>query len=266
MISQFFSCAFAFCFLLFSKRVSVRISLGNYSLPLMGKILSIGFSPFLILASDSLLLIATNTVLHTYGGSQGDMLITTATIVQSYMMLITSPMLGISGGTQAIISFNYGAADTKRVRQTEKCVLLLCLAFTTVMFFVTRLLPGVFIRLFTTNPEISRLSIWGIGVYTMMIIPLSFQYILVDGLTAMERTKTALYLSIFRKTFYILLVFLLPQITREASNVFFAEPIADLVSSVQSTILFLLIFKKHMQRREKQVELLHAMHQKGRAS
>ena len=266
VISQFFSCAFAFCFLLFSKRVSVRISLGNYSLPLMGKILSIGFSPFLILASDSLLLIATNTVLHTYGGSQGDMLITTATIVQSYMMLITSPMLGISGGTQAIISFNYGAADTKRVRQTEKCVLLLCLAFTTVMFFVTRLLPGVFIRLFTTNPEISRLSIWGIGVYTMMIIPLSFQYILVDGLTAMERTKTALYLSIFRKTFYILLVFLLPQITREASNVFFAEPIADLVSSVQSTILFLLIFKKHMQRREKQVELLHAMHQKGRAS
>lgn len=266
VISQFFSCAFAFCFLLFSKRVSVRISLGNYSLPLMGKILSIGFSPFLILASDSLLLIATNTVLHTYGGSQGDMLITTATIVQSYMMLITSPMLGISGGTQAIISFNYGAADTKRVRQTEKCVLLLCLAFTTVMFFVTRLLPSVFIRLFTTNPEISRLSIWGIGVYTMMIIPLSFQYILVDGLTAMERTKTALYLSIFRKTFYILLVFLLPQITREASNVFFAEPIADLVSSVQSTILFLLIFKKHMQRREKQVELLHAMHQKGRAS
>lgn len=266
VISQFFSCAFAFCFLLFSKRVAVRISLGNYSLPLMGKILSIGFSPFLILASDSLLLIATNTVLHTYGGNQGDMLITTATIVQSYMMLITSPMLGISGGTQAIISFNYGAADTKRVRQTEKCVLLLCLAFTTVMFFATRLLPGVFIRLFTTNPEISRLSIWGIGVYTMMIIPLSFQYILVDGLTAMERTKTALYLSIFRKTLYILLVFLLPQITREASNVFFAEPIADLISSVQSTILFLLIFKKHMQRREKQVELLHAMHQKGCAS
>ena len=95
VISQFLSCSFALAFLAFSKKVPIGICFGQYSGKVMGKILAIGFSPFLILASDNVLLIATNTVLQKYGGSQGDFLITTATIVQSYMLLITSPMLGI---------------------------------------------------------------------------------------------------------------------------------------------------------------------------
>ena len=250
VISQFLSCSFALAFLSFSKKVPIGISFGQYSLKVIGKILSIGLSPFLILASDNVLLIATNTVLQKYGGNQGDFLITTATIVQSYMLLITSPMLGISGGTQALISFNYGAADTRRVREAEKYSLLLCFGFTTFMFIVTRFLPVHFIRLFTSNAEISRLSVWGIGVFTLAIIPLSLQYVLVDGLTAMERTKTALSLSLFRKSFYVLLVFLLPLIRKEATAVFYAQPIADLTASTISTIVFLLVFRKHLERRE----------------
>lgn len=250
VISQFLSCCFALAFLGSSKKVPIGINFGHYNIKVIGKILSTGLSPFLILASDNVLLIATNTVLQKYGGNQGDFLITTATIVQSYMLLITSPMLGISGGTQALISFNYGAANTRRVREAEKYSLLLCLGFTTFMFIVTRFLPTHFIRLFTSNAEISRLSVWGIGVFTLAIIPLSFQYVLVDGLTAMERTKTALSLSMFRKSFYVLLVFILPLIRQEATAVFYAQPMADLTASAISITVFLLVFRKHMERRE----------------
>ena len=249
VISQFLSCSFALAFLAFPKG-SHRHLFRPVQWKGHGKNPCYRFSPFLILASDNVLLIATNTVLQKYGGSQGDFLITTATIVQSYMLLITSPMLGISGGTQALISFNYGAANTKRVRDAEKYSLLLCFAFTTVMFIVTRFLPVHFIRLFTSNAEISRLSVWAIGVFTFAIIPLSLQYVLVDGLTAMERTKTALSLSLFRKSFYVVLVFILPLIRKEATTVFYAQPIADLTASTVSTIVFLLVFRKHMERRE----------------
>ena len=57
-----------------------------------------------------------NTVPQKYGGpSEGDMLITCArTILHSYLLMITSPMIGISGGTQAILSYNYGAKQTKQ--------------------------------------------------------------------------------------------------------------------------------------------------------
>ncbi len=50
------------------------------------------------------------------------MLITCATIVQSYMLMITAPMIGISGGTQAGISYNYGAEATQRVKKASRTV------------------------------------------------------------------------------------------------------------------------------------------------
>ena len=68
------------------------------------------FRLFLILATDSVIIIALNAVLQYYGGADyGDTLITAATIVQSYMLLITAPMLGVTGGSQPLISYNYGA-------------------------------------------------------------------------------------------------------------------------------------------------------------
>lgn len=249
VISQFISCSFALCFL-FSKRPQVRITFGDYSLPLMGRIIYLGISPFLILATDSLILIVMNASLQHFGGKgQGDMLITCATIVQSYMTLITSPMLGISGGTQPIISYNYGAKLTKRVKTAEKYILGLCLVFTTIMFLVSQLLPQFFVQFFTSDVEYINFSIWGIKVFTMMIIPLSFQYVLVDGLTAMERTKTALSLSLFRKCSFMILTILLPCFL-EAKAAFYAEPAADLMASILSTIVFLLVIDKHLKKRE----------------
>ena len=70
----------------------------------MRKIISFGFSPFLIIASDSILLIVLNTVLRQrYGGpGEGDILVTCATIVQSYLSdRSTVPMSGIALGSQA---------------------------------------------------------------------------------------------------------------------------------------------------------------------
>lgn len=254
VISQIASCAFAVIFL-FSRRVPVRITFGNYQFSLMRRILSLGISPFLILATDSVLLIATNAVLQHYGGkSEGDMLITCATIVQSYMMLITSPMLGISSGTQAIISYNYGAKQTARVRRTEKDVLIFCLCFTAFMFIVSRFLPQYFVLLFTRDTAYIDTSLWGIGVFTMMIIPLSFQYTFVDGLTALGRTKTALGLSILRKGGYLAFTILLPSFWG-ARSAFYAEPAADLLASIVSTMTFLLIFEKHLHARELGAEI-----------
>ena len=246
VLSQMASCLFAFFFLR-SRRVLVPITFGNYSRHLM---ISLGISPFLILATDSVVLIVLNAVLQKYGGpSEGDMLITCATIVQSYMMLITSPMLGISGGTQAIISYNYGACAAKRVKEAEKAILLLCLAFTSVMFAVTQFLPPYFASIFTKDSSYIELSVWGIHVFTMMIIPLSFQYVLVDGLTALTRTKTALFLSMFRKGLYMLFTIFLPAFWG-AKSAFYAQPMADITASVLSTTVFLLVINRHLEKRK----------------
>ena len=251
VIAQFVSCAFAFRFLT-GKKIPVKITLlrkRNLSPVILQKILTLGISPFLILATDSVILIVLNTVLQTYGGpSEGDLLITCATIVQSYMMLITGPMLGISSGTQAILSYNYGAKNIDRVKSAEKYILLLCLCFTAMMFLVSRTIPEYFIRIFTRDPGQTDLCVWGIHVFTLMIIPLSFQYVFVDGFTALGRSKTALFLSVFRKGDYMLFTIVLPAFFG-ARSAFYAQPLADGISAVMSSVAFLLIFRKHLEKR-----------------
>ena len=100
VIAQTASCVFVLCTLR-RKKMKIPLVLMRPKRRLGIQIVKIGFSPFLILATDSIIIIALNAVLQHYGGPEyGDTLVTAATIVQSYMLLITSPMLGITGGSQ----------------------------------------------------------------------------------------------------------------------------------------------------------------------
>ena len=245
VIAQMSSCAFV---LLTLRRKKMRVPLGLAKPELSAgmRIVKIGFSPFLILATDSIIIIALNAVLQHYGGREyGDTLITAATIVQSYMLLITSPMLGITGGSQPLISYNYGANRPDRIRKTFFWVLVLCVCFTSVMFLISRIVPQYFVSIFTDNKEYAELAIWGIRAFTLMIIPLSFQYVIVDGLTALGMTKTSLSLSLFRKSLYFGTTCILPMLFA-ARSAFYAEPVADGVSACVSCIVFSYIYRKYL--------------------
>lgn len=208
--------------------------------------MKIGFSPFLILASDSVIIIALNAVLQYYGGADyGDTLITAATIVQSYMLLITAPMLGVTGGSQPLISYNYGANRADRIRKTVLWVLMLCVFFTAVMFIISRVAPQYFVRIFTDNAEYRELSVWGIKVFTLMVVPLSLQYVFVDALTALGMTKLSLGMSVVRKVFYFSSTCFLPALFT-AKDAFYAEPVADILAASVTSVVFFFVYRKYL--------------------
>ena len=67
VLSQMASCAFVLSFL-FGKKVPVKISFGGYDRKLIQRILLVGFTPFIIIAVDNVMIISMNSVLQTYGG------------------------------------------------------------------------------------------------------------------------------------------------------------------------------------------------------
>ena len=86
-------------------------------------------------------------------------------------------------------------------------------------------------------------------MYTACVIPMAFQYALVDGLTALGVPKAAVSLSLFRKGVLFALTLILP-VFLGAKSAFYAEPIADLIAGFTSTATFLLIFGRLMKKRE----------------
>lgn len=249
VISQIASCVYVLSFL-FGKKVPVRITFSGYSFKIIRKILVLGFSPFAIIALDNVMIIAMNSVLQHYGGpEQGDMLVTCATIVQSLMLVVTMPLGGITGGTQTILGYNYGARDTQRVKKAQKYIFLMCVAFTGIMFVLAWTCGIYFVRLFTSDAELLEETMKAVRICTLAIIPLGIQYEIVDGFTAIGQVRFSLPLSFWRKGIYFAAIFLLPMFFG-AKAVFYAEPLSDIIGPVVSLIVYLIFMKKILKKRE----------------
>ena len=250
VLSQFLSFLFVAVFLLL-KSTKIRLSLGRASLRLIGKIVKLGISPFIIMATDSVIIIVSNAVLQSRGGADGDLWITVSTVVQAFFQLITMPMMGISTGSQPVISYNYGAKNTALIKKAEKYITALCLGFTVFMTLVSLFAAGPFVSLFTSNAEIASRSVWGIRVFMVGVIPLAFQYAFVDGLTALGQPQYAIVLSLTRKLIVYLGCILVLPVFWGAQAVFYAEPAADICAAILSTAVFLIVFPKILKKREK---------------
>lgn len=251
VISQLGSCCFVLAFL-FGRRTHIRITLGSYSGRILRRVVGLGFTPFAIISMDNVMIIAMNAILQRYGGAQrGDLLVTCATIAQSFMLIVTMPLGGISGGTQCILSFNYGARNVERIRQAQRVIFLLCVGYTALMTLAAWLLGGAFVGLFTRNEAYARQALWAIRMCTLAIIPLGLQYGIVDGFTALGQVRYAMPLSFWRKGVYFVSLFLLPALFG-AEAAFFAEPISDVLGPIVSSVVYGIGLPKVLARRLQQ--------------
>lgn len=253
VLAQIASCVYVLR-ILFRKEMPIRISFGGYRLGIMKRVLVLGFTPFIIIALDNVMIIAMNAVLQKYGGpGQGDMLITCATIVQSFMLVITMPLGGITGGTQTILAYNYGAGNTERVLKAQKVIFMLCAGFTAFMFLAARLWGHLFVSLFTKDPELARKAVWAVHICTLAVIPLGIQYEVVDGFTALGCVRYSLPLSFFRKLVYFAALFMIPLFL-EPRYIFLIEPISDVLGPAASIITYRLMIRKILEKRRREMK------------
>ena len=77
------------------------------------RIATLGVSSFVMSFTDSLVQIACNATLLTFGG---DIYISVMTVLNSVRQIAQTPVMAIADGATAVISFNYGAKAYSRVR------------------------------------------------------------------------------------------------------------------------------------------------------
>ncbi|MGN0759054.1 MAG: MATE family efflux transporter [Candidatus Ventricola sp.] len=251
VLSQLVSAAGALWFLT-RGQAALRLTRQPFSAQIAKKVLRLGFAPFSIIAVDNAMIIAMNAVLQRYGGAaQGDMLVTCATIAQSFMLVVTMPLGGITSGTETILAFNYGALRVDRVREGQRRIFSLCVLYTAVMFVLARLAGPLFVRLFTQDAQQAALSFWAIRVCTLAVIPLGVQYEVVDGFTALGQVRLAFALSFFRKLVYFIALFALPALLG-ARAAFYAEPVSDVIGPAVSICVHRIMMNRVLSRRLEQ--------------
>ena len=251
VISQMFSSLLVILFLC-GRNMTVPLTFRGFSPSLIPQILKYGVSSFIIISTDSILLIILNMTLQKYGGqSFGDILITCATIVQSYHILVTYPMGGMTAGCQGLVSYNYGAGETERVRKAINSLQIFITSYSVVMFFFTLKFAGLFASLFSSDGNIIALSSHYMFLFECMVIPLSFQYVNVDMMTAIGQIRLSLPLSLTRKIAFLIATLILPVIF-SAEAAFFSEAFSDLLSCITGTIIMRTQLGKILEKRKRE--------------
>ena len=83
----------------------------------------------------------------------------------------------------------------------------------------------------------SALAVQAIRLSTLGIIPLAFQYVVVDGFTGMGMMQYSLPLSLLRKVVYFIALFTLP-VFLGAPAAFLAEAVSDSFPPLLSGLVF----------------------------
>ena len=233
------------------RRVSISeiLSALRESIPVMGSIISLGAASFIMQITNSLVSIVCNRTLSIYGG---DLYVSIMTVVSSVRQILDTPVLTIAEGTSPIISYNYGARKPRSIRKAIKLMCALAVAYTAVMWGLILIRPTMFIRIFSSDPEV--LSHGGRCLY-LYFFAFVFQALQYGGQTtfkALGKKNQAIFFSIFRKVILVVpLTILLPRFgSLGAEGVFLAEPVSNFVGGLACFITMLLTVLPEMKAME----------------
>ena len=251
VISQFASAIFTILFLTSDKSV-LKLKFKNFKLnfKILLPCLLLGLSPFIMQFTEAIISICFNSSLQKYGG---DIAVGSMTILSSLMQFSMLPIMGLSQGAQPVISYNYGAKSSSRVKQAFKILLISSLSYSVVLWLSLMLFPSGFAKIFTTDKELIEYTIWAIHIYFATSGLFGIQIACQQTFVAIGNAKVSLFLAVLRKILLLIpLIFFLPLIcNNEVLGVLLAEPIADGIAVTVTGIAFLIIFTKTIKELDK---------------
>jgi putative MATE family efflux protein len=244
ILSQGVSAVWVFHFLK-GKQTGLKIRLQNMR-PDRKTILSVmalGVSPFIMQATESLLNICFNSSLQRYGG---DIAVGTMTILSSVGQMFMLPMHGIMQGAQPIISFNYGAGNSDRVRKAVRLSIAVCIVYSTSMCALVELFPAAFIGIFNRKKELMDMAVWALRLYCSGMFMLGAQTACQQSFVALGQSRISMILACLRKLILMIpLIYILPKFFDDkVFAVFLAEPIADIGAAAVTAVTFAVVVKR----------------------
>ena len=252
VISQAISAAWVVRFLLSEKSV-IRINFRDLRprFSIMGRIASLGVSPFIMQSTESLIAIVFTSGLQRYGG---DLYVGSYTILSSIMQLMVFPANGFAYGTQSIISYNFGAGNFGRVKQNFRIVSGVCFAYTALFYLAVLLFPRTIAGLFTSDAALCTAAAGMMPIYLAGMVVFAFQISAQASLLGTGQAKISLFIACLRKIILLTpLALILPRFVG-VEGIYWAEPVSDTVSAVTSVLLFLYVSRKVLKEPAKEQE------------
>lgn len=248
IVSQAVSTVWVIRFLTGKKTV---LKIRRQNLKLESKVvmpgLALGLAPFIMQASESVIIVCFNSSLLKYGG---DVAVGAMTILSSAMQFSMLPMQGLGQGAQPISSYNYGAKKKERVKKTFRLLLTVSLSYSVIVWLLIMLFPEMFARIFASDAGLIAYTGWALRIYCAAMGIFGAQIACQMTFISLGNALASIMVAVMRKFILLLpLIYLLPQlISNQVMAVYLAEPVADVLAVTFTVILFYFQFKKSLKK------------------
>lgn len=248
VVSQAVSCIWVISFLcgkntyLKLKKENIRIDL-KVVLPCV----ALGLATFVMQSSESVISVCFNSSLLKYGG---DIAVGAMTILTSVMQFAMLPMMGIAQGAQPITSYNYGAGNSKRVKDTFLLLLKICLTYSFILWAVIMIFPKGFAGIFTSDLSLIEFTAPALRVYCAVLCIFGIQTACQMTFVSIGNAVCSIIVAVVRK-FVLLLpfIYIVPGfVENKTMGVYLAEPIADFMAIAFTSVLFFVQFRKAIRK------------------
>ncbi len=204
---------------------------------------TLGLAAFIMQASESVVTVCFNSSLLRYGG---DIAVGAMTILTSVMQFAMLPLQGIAQGAQPISSYNYGAKNADRVKRTFRLLLITCLVYSVSLWTAVQLAPRVFVSIFTADSSLVEFTAPMLKIYLGGLFLFGIQIACQMTFTSLGKAANSIVVAVVRKFVLLLpLIYIMPHVTSNATvGVYMAEPIADIIAVMFTSVLFTVQFKK----------------------
>lgn len=248
VISQAVSCVWVISFLT-GKKTILKLRRENLvsGLRLVPPCLALGLSVFVMQASESVISVCFNSSLLRYGG---DIAVGAMTILTSVMQFAMLPLQGIAQGAQPITSYNFGAGNAARVKESFFLLLKVCVIYAGVLWALVMLFPQLFAGMFTTDAGLIGFTARALRIYCGAMFIFGIQIACQMTFVSIGYAVCSIIVAVMRKFVLLLpLIYIMPLIIADKTlAVYTAEPVADSIAVIFTIIMFSINFKKALRK------------------
>lgn len=227
---------------------------------IVGGILSIGLSPFLMNACSCLVILLINRGMVAYGG---DLAVGAYGIDNRILFFFAMIVMGFNQGMQPIAGYNYGARLNNRVREVLFKTIGYATVVMTVGFIVCELFAEQIVQAFTTDKELIQMAAHGMRIDVALFPVIGFQMVTGNFFQSIGQAGKSIYLSLTRQLIFLVpALLLLPSLMPilglpKLDGIWLSLPVSDGLASLNAAVLLWLQIRKFKQADEN-VEATHS--------
>lgn len=209
-----------------NKEIKIRIRNFLPRAELIREILAIGIPAVLMQAIGSVMTFSMNLILKGFGEAAYNVF----GVYFKLQSFVFMPIFGLNSGMIPIVSYNFGANRRDRVFATVRLAAFTAVGYMLAGFLAFQLLPGVLLGFFNAGADMLAVGTGALRTISISFVFAGFSVVASATCQALGKSVYSLIISVGRQLVVLIPAAYLLSLSGKVSLVWFAFPIAELMS------------------------------------